>query len=76
MAKRKPDTERERLVEWMKAHEMAYDDLARRMKWSPTFVFGALGGAWELSDSFRWTFARVFGFAEAAKVFDVEEQPV
>lgn len=68
----KRSTERERLIEWMVAHELSHEDLARRMKWSPAYVFGALGGAWSLSDSFRWTFARVFGFDEAAKVFDVE----
>lgn len=70
----KAGTERERLIAWMAERGLSHEELARRLKWSPSYVFGALGGAWGLSDSFRWTFARVFGFEAAGEVFDVEEQ--
>lgn len=63
-------SERERLIRFMDAHEMTYKDLARQMKWSPTFIFGALGGAWSLTDSFRWAFAKTFGFEAAAQIFN------
>jgi hypothetical protein len=65
-----PDgSERERLIQFMTEHELSYKDLAHRMKWSPTFIFGALGGAWPLTNSFRQAFAETFGADEAAQVF-------
>lgn len=64
-------TERERLIQFMAEHQLDHKDLARRMKWSPTFIYGAIGGAWSLTDSFRWTFAKTFGFEAAASIFDV-----
>lgn len=70
----KTSTERERLIKWMAETGLSHEELARRLKWSPAYVFGALGGAWGLSDSFRWTFARVFGFEAAAAVFEVERK--
>jgi hypothetical protein len=65
----------ERLQAFLDARQITYKDLARQMKWSPAFVYGALGGSWALSDSFRWAFARTFGLAAAGQVFGLEPTP-
>ncbi|MCX6786860.1 MAG: hypothetical protein NTU85_03565 [Candidatus Kaiserbacteria bacterium] len=64
-----PMTERERLIAFLHQRGMQYTDLARRMKWSPTFVFGFLGGAWSLTNSFRLAFSQTFGDEAAQEVF-------
>lgn len=62
-------TERERLIQFMTERKLDHKELARTMKWSPTYIYGYLGGAWSLTDSFRWTFAKTFGFDAAGRVF-------
>jgi hypothetical protein len=64
-------TEITRLIAWLAERQWTHKDLARRMKWSPTHIYGALGGAWSLSDSFRWHFAETFGLEAAAEIFDI-----
>lgn len=69
-------SERERLIAFLQTWEMEYTDLARRMKWSPTFIFGLLGGAWPASRSFRLTFSQTFGNDAAQEVFQNGHAPV
>jgi hypothetical protein len=64
-------SERERLSLWLAERGLTYKALAHQMKWSPTFIYGALEGAWQFSGSFRWAFAQEFGLVAAAQVFDV-----
>ena len=61
--------ELQRLVEFMQARGLDHKDLGRKMHFSPTYVFGVLGGAWQASDSFKWHFALAFGFEAAREVF-------
>lgn len=68
-------TEIEKLIQWMAEHHITHLQLARQMKWSPHVVLGALTGAWSLSDSFRWTFAKVYGFDVAGQIFDHKAPP-
>lgn len=62
-------TERERLLAWMQAHNLDHRTLGRSMKFSPTFIYGYLGGAWSMSNSFRWAFGQTFGFDVAQSIF-------
>jgi len=68
-------TERERLEQFMAEKGWSYSDLAHRLKWSPTFIFGFLSGAWPATEPFRQRFAEVFGAAAAAQVLGTEGQP-
>ena len=70
------NTERQNLIAFLQARHWSHKDLARTMKWSPTFIYGFLGGAWGLTDSFRWHFAQTFGFDVAAKVFGSPNRPL
>ncbi len=54
-------TDRERLIQFLNDRQMTYRDLGRKMKWSPTFIYGVLGGAWPVTNSFRWAFEATFG---------------
>jgi len=62
-------TERERLSAFLNDRHWDHRDLAHRLHWSPAFVYGMLGGAWAITDSFRWAFTKMFGLAAAAQVF-------
>jgi hypothetical protein len=69
------ETERGKLLRFMSEKNLDYVGLARAMKWSPTFIYGFLGGAWSLTRSFRLAFAQTFGIAAAAAVFDAPALP-
>jgi len=64
-------TERKRLVAFMQERGLDHRRLGRQMKWSPTFIYGFIGGAWSLTDAFRQEFAQTFGDDVAARVLDM-----
>lgn len=68
-------TERERLIKWMNAAGWDHVTLGRAMKWSPTYIYGFLGGAWSLTQSFRLAFAQTFGDEAADQIFVTQQQP-
>lgn len=67
-----PMTDRGRMIAFMAARQLDHRTLARIMKWSPTYIYGALGGAWQFGTSFRRAFAQTFGDEAAAQVFAQE----
>lgn len=64
-----PDTERTRLLRFMQERNLDHKALGRVMKFSPTFIYGYLGGAWSATAAFKWTFGQTFGFDVAQAIF-------
>lgn len=62
------ETERARLIAWLTAQGMDYKQLAHVMKFSPTAIYGALGGAWPFSPTFIAVFRETFPDADVFSV--------
>lgn len=58
------EIDRERLIAWLIAHDMDYKQLAHALKFSPTAIYGALGGAWPFSSAFISVFRQTFPDAD------------
>lgn len=60
------------LIAWLKERQMSHKYLAHLMQWSPSYIYGYLGGAWDVSPQFVARFAQVFGAEIASQIFPQE----
>lgn len=65
----------EQFSRWMEIERIGDSDLARRMGVTSVYVWKLRHGKVEVSPSFAWKFAQVFGFDVARKLFDSEKEP-
>ena len=63
-----------RLIYWLAENGLDYRSLAHVMKWSPSYIYGYLGGAWDVSPQFKAAFRQTFGPEIADRVFPQQEQ--
>ena len=63
-----------RMIRWLAESGLDYRSLAHKMKWSPSYIYGYLGGAWDVSPQFQAAFRQTFGSEIANSIFqDAEE---
>ena len=57
------------LIRFLAEHRLDYKGLAHLMKWSPSYIYGYLGGAWDVSPQFKQVFGQTFGSEIAEQIF-------